>query len=137
MGGDSSRTNTTQDLDFSMISVRRMEFLRTTAVLVCDQDRSLRFYVDQIGFRLIADTRFESGDRWVAVVGSLSAKKHKIVARRRGLVARLDKHNVAAVGGKRGLSAVDAVTLANIQSRVAARLQVNVCPLNRAVKGFL
>ena len=36
-------------------------------VFVSDQDRSLRFYLDQLGFKLIADTRFESGDRWVAV----------------------------------------------------------------------
>ncbi len=36
-------------------------------VFVRDQDRSLRFYLDQLGFRLIADARFESGDRWVAV----------------------------------------------------------------------
>jgi serine phosphatase RsbU (regulator of sigma subunit)/predicted enzyme related to lactoylglutathione lyase len=36
-------------------------------VFVRDQDRSLRFYLDQLGFKLIADTRFESGDRWVAV----------------------------------------------------------------------
>jgi hypothetical protein len=32
MDGDSLRTNATQDLDFSVISVRRMEFLRTTPV---------------------------------------------------------------------------------------------------------
>jgi serine phosphatase RsbU (regulator of sigma subunit)/predicted enzyme related to lactoylglutathione lyase len=36
-------------------------------VFVRDQDRSLRFYLDQLGFRLIADARSESGDRWVAV----------------------------------------------------------------------
>ena len=36
-------------------------------VFVRDQDQSLRFYLDQLGFRLISDTRFESGDRWVAV----------------------------------------------------------------------
>jgi serine phosphatase RsbU (regulator of sigma subunit)/predicted enzyme related to lactoylglutathione lyase len=36
-------------------------------VFVRDQDRSLQFYLHQLGFRLIADVRFESGDRWVAV----------------------------------------------------------------------
>ena len=36
-------------------------------VFVRDQDRSLRFYLDRLGFRLIADARSESGDRWVAV----------------------------------------------------------------------
>ncbi len=36
-------------------------------VFVRDQDASLRFYVNQLGFRLVADVRLQSGDRWVAV----------------------------------------------------------------------
>ncbi len=36
-------------------------------IFVRDQDRSLQFYLDQLGFRLVADVRFESGDRWLAV----------------------------------------------------------------------
>jgi phosphoserine phosphatase RsbU/P len=36
-------------------------------VFVRDQDRSLRFYLDQLGFRLVTDHRFEGGGRWVAV----------------------------------------------------------------------
>ena len=36
-------------------------------VFVRDQDRSLRFYVDQLGFKLIVDHRFASGDRWIEV----------------------------------------------------------------------
>lgn len=36
-------------------------------VFVRDQDESLRFYVDQLGFNLAFDTRMQSGDRWVAV----------------------------------------------------------------------
>jgi catechol 2,3-dioxygenase-like lactoylglutathione lyase family enzyme len=34
---------------------------------VRDLDRSLRFYVDQLGFRLVVDTRLQSGERWLAV----------------------------------------------------------------------
>jgi serine phosphatase RsbU (regulator of sigma subunit) len=34
---------------------------------VRDQDRSLRFYLDQLGFRLAFDARLPSGQRWVAV----------------------------------------------------------------------
>ena len=37
-------------------------------VFVRDQDRSLRFYVDQLGFSLVYDARLQSGERWVAVV---------------------------------------------------------------------
>jgi serine phosphatase RsbU (regulator of sigma subunit)/catechol 2,3-dioxygenase-like lactoylglutathione lyase family enzyme len=36
-------------------------------VYVRDVDRSLRFYMDQLGFRLVIDTRLQSGERWVAV----------------------------------------------------------------------
>jgi hypothetical protein len=34
---------------------------------VRDQDRSLRFYLDQLGFDLAFDARLQSGERWVAV----------------------------------------------------------------------
>jgi len=37
-----------------------------TDVYVRDHDRSLTFYVDQLGFRVVADARFEFG-RWVAI----------------------------------------------------------------------
>jgi phosphoserine phosphatase RsbU/P len=36
-------------------------------VFVRDQDRSLRFYLDQLGFELAFDARLQSGRRWVAV----------------------------------------------------------------------
>jgi len=36
-------------------------------VFVRDQDQSLRFYVDQLGFNVVGDVRLGSGQRWVAV----------------------------------------------------------------------
>src|SRR5215468_3826272 len=36
-------------------------------VYVRDQDRSLRFYVEQLGFRVAFDAKLQSGERWVAV----------------------------------------------------------------------
>jgi len=36
-------------------------------IYVRDQDRSLKFYLDQLGFTLVYDTRLQSGERWVAV----------------------------------------------------------------------
>jgi serine phosphatase RsbU (regulator of sigma subunit)/catechol 2,3-dioxygenase-like lactoylglutathione lyase family enzyme len=36
-------------------------------VMVRDQDRSLRFYVDQLGFRLVADEQVPSAGRWAVV----------------------------------------------------------------------
>jgi len=35
--------------------------------MVRDQNRSIRFYVDQLGFRLVADEQMPSGDRWAVV----------------------------------------------------------------------
>jgi len=48
---------------------RRDPYLRlnTVSVFVRDQDRSLRFYLDQLGFSLAFDVRLPSGDRWLAV----------------------------------------------------------------------
>jgi serine phosphatase RsbU (regulator of sigma subunit) len=48
---------------------RQEPYLRFHAVkiFVRDQDRSLRFYLDQLGFTLVYDTRLQSGERWVAV----------------------------------------------------------------------
>ena len=44
-------------------------FLRIQNVIVYvrDQDRSLRFYVDRLGFRLVIDATLPSGERWIAV----------------------------------------------------------------------
>jgi len=41
--------------------------LGTVTVFVRDQDRSLRFYLDQLGFHLAFDTRLPSGKRWLMV----------------------------------------------------------------------
>jgi len=48
---------------------RRDPYLRVLCVniFVRDQDRSLRFYVDQLGFGLVVDENYESGGRWIAV----------------------------------------------------------------------
>ena len=36
-------------------------------IFVRDQERSLRFYVDKLGFRAVVDHRFEDGQRWIEV----------------------------------------------------------------------
>src|SRR5256886_9731006 len=41
--------------------------LHAVNVFVRDQERSLRFYLDQLGFDLAFDARIQSGQRWVAV----------------------------------------------------------------------
>jgi len=48
---------------------RQSSYLRLHAVnvFVRDQDRSLRFYLDQLGFELAFDVQLQSGQRWVGV----------------------------------------------------------------------
>jgi serine phosphatase RsbU (regulator of sigma subunit)/predicted enzyme related to lactoylglutathione lyase len=41
--------------------------LHDVIIFVRDLDRSLLFYVDQLGFKLIVDHVFETGDRWIEV----------------------------------------------------------------------
>ena len=41
--------------------------MHAVKIFVRDQDQSLRFYVDQLGFEVAFDARIQSGDRWVAV----------------------------------------------------------------------
>src|SRR6266542_1388835 len=41
--------------------------IQSVTIFVRDLDRSVRFYVDQLGFDLAFDARLQSGRRWVAV----------------------------------------------------------------------
>jgi catechol 2,3-dioxygenase-like lactoylglutathione lyase family enzyme len=41
--------------------------LHFVSIYVSDQERSLRFFVDQLGFTLISDALFASGNRWIEV----------------------------------------------------------------------
>lgn len=41
--------------------------LQFVSVFVRDQERSMRFFVEQLGFKLLLDVRFASGNRWIEV----------------------------------------------------------------------
>src|SRR5215469_7165100 len=41
--------------------------LHFVIVFVRDQERSLRFYVENLGFRVVVDHKFENGSRWIEV----------------------------------------------------------------------
>lgn len=72
--------------------------LSAVPVFVRDQERSLRFYVEQLGFGLAFDRRFPSGDRWLAVAppdGTAmialiapepESEEYKLIGRSRGIV---------------------------------------------------
>ena len=67
-------------------------------IYVRDQDQSLRFYMDQLGFDLAFDAQLHSGDRWVAVAppdGSAlltliapkpESREYKLIGRPTGVV---------------------------------------------------
>jgi serine phosphatase RsbU (regulator of sigma subunit)/predicted enzyme related to lactoylglutathione lyase len=67
-------------------------------IFVRDHDRSLRFFLENLGFGLVVDRSYESGDRWVAVappdgstIVALSApkpnsKEYKQIGRSRDIV---------------------------------------------------
>jgi serine phosphatase RsbU (regulator of sigma subunit)/catechol 2,3-dioxygenase-like lactoylglutathione lyase family enzyme len=53
-------------------------------IYVRDQDRSLRFFMDQLGFNLAFDARFGSGGRWVAVSPPDGSAVLMLIAPKRG-----------------------------------------------------
>jgi serine phosphatase RsbU (regulator of sigma subunit)/predicted enzyme related to lactoylglutathione lyase len=55
-----------------------------STVFVRNHDRSLQFYVGQLGFTVVADTRFEFGGRWVAVAPPDGSAILALVAPKRG-----------------------------------------------------
>lgn len=63
----------TYDAPWSVESVLRLDgkdpylCLHFVIVYVRDQERSLRFYVDKLGFRVAVDHRFSDGQRWIEV----------------------------------------------------------------------
>ena len=60
--------------------------IRAINIFVRDQDRSLRFFVDQLGFQLAYDARVQSGLRWVAVAPPDGSTMLSLVAPKPGTV---------------------------------------------------
>ena len=65
---------------------QQSQYLRifTSTVFVRDHDRSLEFYVDQLGFKVVADARLEFGNRWVAVAPPDGSAILALIAPKRG-----------------------------------------------------
>src|SRR5580700_4170175 len=76
--------------------------VHTVSVYVRDQEKSLRFFVDQLGFEVAFDAQLQSGDRWVAVApphgGALLAliapkpksSQYKLIGRNTGILLVTD-----------------------------------------------
>ena len=97
MAGSPARTR----IEERAIQLERQDpYLRVLCIniFVRDQDRSLRFYMDQLGFKLVVDESYESGGRWVAVAppdGNVvlalvtperNSEEHKLIGRSRHAV---------------------------------------------------
>ena len=57
-------------LDRSLLRLDEQDLylcLHFAMIFVRDQERSLRFYLDQLGFRLVVDVTFKPGSRWIEV----------------------------------------------------------------------
>jgi serine phosphatase RsbU (regulator of sigma subunit)/catechol 2,3-dioxygenase-like lactoylglutathione lyase family enzyme len=67
-------------------SKEQSQYLRifTSTVFIHDHDRSLEFFVDQLGFTVVADAHFEFGNRWVAVAPPDGSAVLALVAPKRG-----------------------------------------------------
>src|SRR5262245_59688277 len=65
-----ARTAAQQRVHTHAIELERQDpYLRVLCVNVFmrDQDRSLKFYIEQLGFGVVVDENYESAGRWVAV----------------------------------------------------------------------
>jgi len=58
--------------------------LHVVLVYVRDQERSLRFYLDQLGFRVVVDRSFESGERWIEVAPADGSANIALIAPKPG-----------------------------------------------------
>jgi hypothetical protein len=51
-------------------------------IFVRDQERSLRLYVDSLGFRVAVDHKFEDGRRWIEVAPPDGKRRYRSGTRR-------------------------------------------------------
>jgi serine phosphatase RsbU (regulator of sigma subunit)/catechol 2,3-dioxygenase-like lactoylglutathione lyase family enzyme len=64
---NSPKAGGTNGADFPPGGPQQYLRLHCVNIFVRNQDRSLHFYLDQLGFHLAYDTRLQNGERWVAV----------------------------------------------------------------------
>jgi len=64
---DFSSRKEVETSNFGLDPQRPFLTIHAVDIFVRNQDQSLRFYVDQLGFALAFDARLQSGTRWVAV----------------------------------------------------------------------
>lgn len=70
-----------QHEDNDSVAEREDLFLRLNfvSIYVTDQERSKKFFVEQLGFRLMVDARFPSGYRWIEVAPSVGTARLALI----------------------------------------------------------
>ena len=95
---DFSSRKEVETSNFGLDPQRPFLTIHAVDIFVRNQDQSLRFYVDQLGFALAFDARLQSGTRWVAVsppdgtavltliAAAPDSKEYKLIGRPTGIV---------------------------------------------------
>ncbi|MCU1260429.1 MAG: Serine phosphatase RsbU, regulator of sigma subunit [Bryobacterales bacterium] len=115
--------------------------IHAVKVFVRDQDQSLRFYVDQLGFNVTFDAYLQTGDRWLAVsppdgasvltlvAPAPGSKEYELIGRNTGVV--FVSENVAAkysAWRKRGVRFLFAPRLRRVSYEPQARAEHSAVP---------
>ena len=98
MGSDASLSSTDSWTNRSVLRPSDEQpylCIQDVVVFVRDLDLSRRFYVDQLGFELIADQRLASGDRWIEVAPPDGSANLALIA------PKPDRPEYRLIGGNR------------------------------------
>ena len=97
-------------------------------VFVRDQDESLRFYLDQLGFSLVGDVRFGSGQRWVAVAPPDGSAVLSLIA------PKPDSKNYELIGRPTQVVFVTEDVVAKVREWMARGVRFQYAPRLKRVK---
>jgi catechol 2,3-dioxygenase-like lactoylglutathione lyase family enzyme len=86
----SSHRETVESTEDSIMATTTITTIRTVAVPVADQDRSVAFFVDGLGFEKRMDAEIAEGFRWIEVAPPASAVSVAIIAASTQLPAGID-----------------------------------------------
>jgi len=102
--------------------------IRAVNVFVRDLDRSLHFYIEQLGFQVAFDTRRQNGDRWVAVAPPDGTAVLGLI------VGRTDDHEQQPTGRPTGITFVTEDVVAKWEEWRKRGVQFLVTPRLRRIR---
>src|SRR5262252_6123904 len=102
--------------------------LHAVNVYVRDQDQSIKFFVEKLGFNLAFDGRLQSGDRWVAVAPPDGSTVLSLI------VPKAGPHQDALIGRPTGIVFLTEDVIAKYQQWRKRGVQFLSTPRLRRVK---